>query len=612
MSIDKSNNSNKSLKSLHLHWGEHSYQGQKYRSYSLARSYREDGKNKKEVVVKLGKLSDDEATQWKEILQAAKKDGTAVNLDDVRCSAHFEYLDVMTVSHYWDQWKFSDAFPGKGRRQIDLADIAKILTINRCLDPCAKSLVPTWFKRSFLALMFGNASELLNASRIFRELDNIEDCKEGLCSHIINKIRRERTESLSSVFFDLSSTKFYGQKSPLVKWGRAKEGYVYHAVLALLVTEEGLPLYWDVLEGGTHDTHTLSWLVKKVGNKFPISEITLVFDRGMVSEKNLKMLEDERRRYITALDKNQIEDVAKSIVKQATKLNIGNVHERMVEILKPIDQFDDHTFIIEDKIDIDDKRRYLLIFNTEMFIENQRARQKKIDEFHEFVTAMNRVLESAENNRAAKTTEKKFTDEINKKDLADFVKIELQLKYMRKSVLGQIERTRVYEAQVIIDEVAKEHAGRLDGFWTLITNQSATIDDSQFKISPKKIIKAYRDKYKIEESFRDIKSFIEIAPVHVWTEKHIRAHYTICVLAHAINRTIAIDLAKQKGDKSKDIISARRLYEELHNCKVNQLSAPNTQKTSFNITTPSPSTKDLLHRLNLEHLLSRSCLNKIR
>jgi len=49
------------LEKLHLHWGESQYQGKTYRSYSLARAYREDGKNRKETVVKLGILSDREA-----------------------------------------------------------------------------------------------------------------------------------------------------------------------------------------------------------------------------------------------------------------------------------------------------------------------------------------------------------------------------------------------------------------------------------------------------------------------------------------------------------------------------------------------------------------------
>jgi transposase len=124
---------------------------------------------------------------------------------------------------------------------------------------------------------------------LFRHLQDSEKsnhlkCKENICSHIITKLRRENAAAVNTIFFDLSTTRFCGAKSPLSEWGRSKDGYDYHAVLALLVTEDGFPLYWDVLKGGTHDTHTLSWLVKKVGNRYPVGNMTLVFDRGMVSD----------------------------------------------------------------------------------------------------------------------------------------------------------------------------------------------------------------------------------------------------------------------------------------------------------------------------------------
>jgi hypothetical protein len=51
------------LNELHLHWRSSTYNGKTYRSYSLARAYREDGKNKKEIIVSLGKLTDEEVIQ---------------------------------------------------------------------------------------------------------------------------------------------------------------------------------------------------------------------------------------------------------------------------------------------------------------------------------------------------------------------------------------------------------------------------------------------------------------------------------------------------------------------------------------------------------------------
>ena len=63
------------LAKLHLHWRVSQYKGKSYRSYSLARAYREQGKNRKEIVIKLGKLSDTEVQRWRSLLQAIKKPG---------------------------------------------------------------------------------------------------------------------------------------------------------------------------------------------------------------------------------------------------------------------------------------------------------------------------------------------------------------------------------------------------------------------------------------------------------------------------------------------------------------------------------------------------------
>ena len=103
-----------------------------------------------------------------------------------------------------------------------------------------------------------------------------------------------------------------------------------------------------------------------------------------------------------------------------------------------------------------------------------------------------------------------------------------------KDVTCQTEDGRrkvlTYQGTIEIDEQKKAAAGRLDGFWMLVTNH---LDKTQFDSA--KLIQAYKDKVVIESSFRDIKSFIDVAPVHVWTIDHVKAHYTICVLAYLIN-----------------------------------------------------------------------------
>ena len=61
------------LADLHLNWGAFTSKGKRYVSYSLARSVWTNGSCRKEIVVKLGKLSDEEIVFWRQTLKDAKK-----------------------------------------------------------------------------------------------------------------------------------------------------------------------------------------------------------------------------------------------------------------------------------------------------------------------------------------------------------------------------------------------------------------------------------------------------------------------------------------------------------------------------------------------------------
>jgi len=59
---------------------------------------REEGKNRKEIVVKLGKLTDEEAKHWRDILQMIRRpDSFWTTLDDIVVRQHFTYLDAAVV-----------------------------------------------------------------------------------------------------------------------------------------------------------------------------------------------------------------------------------------------------------------------------------------------------------------------------------------------------------------------------------------------------------------------------------------------------------------------------------------------------------------------------------
>ena len=286
------------LTHLHLHWGQSNYKGKTYRSYSLARAFRQDGKSRKEIVLKLGKLSDEEAAKWHYLLEALKgNDSFVTTLNDIVVTEHFAYLDVAVANAIWNKWELDDAFGDDGKRKLGVSAIARILALNRCIDPAAKSQTPEWFNRTALPWMLDTDPELVNPSRIFRELDAIDKHKESICKHLFERISRDDPNSMKSVFYDLSSTTFTGTRCVLMKWGHCKEGYHNHIVLALVVNQQGLPFYWEVLPGGTADAKTITWLLSRLKDRFKINETTLVFDRGMVSGDNLALLETSKIKY---------------------------------------------------------------------------------------------------------------------------------------------------------------------------------------------------------------------------------------------------------------------------------------------------------------------------
>ena len=135
------------LSQLHLHWRTSRYKGNVYRSYSLARPFRSDGKNRKEIVLPLGKLTDEQAAMWRAVLKAIKTPGSFfATLDDIVVTHHFAYLDVAVANAVWEYWQLDKVLRDDGPRDLPLATVTRILALNRCIEPAAKSQAPEWFR----------------------------------------------------------------------------------------------------------------------------------------------------------------------------------------------------------------------------------------------------------------------------------------------------------------------------------------------------------------------------------------------------------------------------------------------------------------------------------
>lgn len=595
------------LKELHLHYGESHYKGRKYRSYSLALPYRQNGKNRKKSVVKLGKLSDDEAKEWQTLLKAAKNPKAFLTtMDDISVSKHHKFLDVALSNAIWDEWGLDTVFPPKGKRDISIATVARILTINRCIAPKAKFNVAEWFRATALPWLLHVEANQINSSRIFRELVAIEHQKQNICDYLFKRMKKDNPDSMKSVFYDLSSSCFSGSRCLLMKFGHCKDGFKNHVVLALVVNGDGFPFYWEVLPGNTADVNTIEWLLECIKDHFKIEGITLTFDRGMVSDDNFAALEAEGIKYISAMDKNQIEGIT------GTELDVTQFSflepelvDKQFQRFSQFNKINNSTYYRE--IKVEGKRRYILCFNPQLFKDQRKARTQAVEDFRMIVNNLNEQLGNAKKSRNRKPTYAKFEGQLSKLKLKGFVDVTLQLKHLKVKLSdGTKRKIRTYKASVVLDDQKMLHAGRLDGFWLLVTNHieiERTKEKEAFKLSAPEAIKPYRDKVIIESAFRDIKSFVEIEPIYVWTPLHVKAHYTICVLAYLINRTLTLRLHKHKGDKTSNIVAHQKLYRALSDCLIDHIEVENVGKSARKITRPGAQQEELLTRVGQKKLI---------
>ena len=175
-----------------------------YNYYSIAESYREDGKSKKRIITYLGKLTPEKAQQMRNLLKISQSADTIITtIDDLLFIDHWHYLDVAFLNHLWDkEWGLSELFPlpqdsSKNRKKdISTGDIAKILTFYRCLDPGSYLNAVDWFKTTACDLIIGIDGAHFNESRIYRELTVIEQQKERIEQWLYETLKERDNASM--------------------------------------------------------------------------------------------------------------------------------------------------------------------------------------------------------------------------------------------------------------------------------------------------------------------------------------------------------------------------------------------------------------------------------
>ena len=568
---------------MHLSYKTAKYKDNVYKSYFIAESYREGGKVKKRVLWPIGKLTNFQKEQLRMICKTmSDPQQVLTTLDNVSVLESRPFLDLAVANALWDKWEFSKAFRDPVS-QSDLSTdlIAKILTINKCVAPCSHYSIPQWAAKTSLSDVVRHPLENLNDDKIYYELEQIDANHRNLEDHLFRITYKKDKQSyeLLRTGYDLSSSYFVGIKCPISHCGHSKDDKPHnkHVLLAIMVNDKGYPFKWDVYPGNTAEAKTLIGNVDACQKRFGLKNITLVFDRGIVSDENLDAISARGLKYISALDKDQIASIDTIDWDALDGVDWRNFKER----LHGWDCYDESLYFND--LGFYEGRRYILGFNPVLCKEERTTRQEKIAAFEAFLLAKNKELAEATRSRDTEKTRQTIFKELRRlkirKCFDDPVLTEVSLK--RSNKRGKDSTIRSFQIAVQKKpEQVRTQRERLDGLCVFVSNHTEIRHQSGTFVFPgQNIIRAYRDKTKIEDAFKHIKSFLEVRPFYVYTPSHVRATYSICVLAYFLNKDLA---ERRKKISGIDYLNSKNLYAPFRNGDIvillDQLSGKTARK----------------------------------
>jgi hypothetical protein len=453
-----------------------------YNATLLRRSYRQDGKVKKETLANLSHLPPDAIDALRRVLAGE----TLMSVEDAfeieRSLPAGHVTAALAMARRLDLAKLLDRSPGRER------DLCLAMIVGRVLGPGSKLGTVRTLGQSTLASELGveGADEddlYLAMDWLLARQDRIEDLLAA--RHLADG---------EMVLYDVSSSYFEGRTCPLAKLGYSRDGKsgLGQIIYGLLCDMAGRPVAVEVFTGELHDDKTLPSQITKLKDRFGLTRVIVVADRGMVTKANIELLKAaDGVDWITALKAPTIKKLARAGVFQPSLFDEQNLGE------------------ITDVAEFPGER---LIVCRNPLVGAQRARKR--DE----------LLDATETDLAA------IAHRVTHGTLQGADQIGLAvgpaLKRYRVKKHFQIaitDTTFTYTRNT--ETIAAEAA--LDGFYILRTSLTET------DLPAGDVVRAYKNLEQAERAFGSLKGpELQIRPIHHHLEDRVRAHVLICMLAY--------------------------------------------------------------------------------
>lgn len=551
-----------------------------YRYLTLAESYRnEQGQPRHRVVARLGEVSEMLSSGELERIVAALSAQLGLGgAPELTAESAPSYGAMAATDALFSRLSLDGLFEGIGarRRSVGLSDAVFAMVANRLSDPSSKRRCVTDWLGVDAALPKGRGAPSLD--RLYRALDAVADAKDEIEAHCFTELCNLANLDLRLVCYDLTSSYFEGDERASVRFPSKAFGYSRdhrgdrpQVVIGLLVTSDGIPIAHHVFSGNTADRATLPVVMADLQERFGVGRIALVADRGLISEENLAEVAANGFDHVIATRLHR--DPAVRAVLELAASNDA--------VFAPVS--DDGTTATEV---VHEGRRYVVVDSPRRRVRDDRRRSELLARTEE------RLMALAERVRSGR--------------LVDPAKIGAAAdRILRDSGVGRCFGTKIAEGIFTwdYDDEAMDYEERLlSGRYVITTS----LDHKT--ASTAQVVAHYKSLQHVEERFRVLKDFLALRPVFHYTEKRVRGHVAICVLAAVLEAVISIDLARGNltdPDLAGQHLSARRALRELERVRMIRFSDGNGNDREV-VTRPSPFQVEILAALGVDTSTWRS------
>ncbi len=295
---------------------------------------------------------------------------------------------------------------------------------------------------------------------------------------------RDLFTGLEIVFFDTTSIYFEGEGGKeLGQYGHSKDNRpdLKQMVVGAVIDDKGRPVCCQLWPGSSVDVTSLKPVTERLKKRFGIvKRFCIVADRGMISRKNKKALEDAGIDYILGVKMRQLKEVSEDILKRGGRWQEVNVESKPKK---------DRPLKVKECFQ--GGRRYIVCFNEDQAKRDRLVRETILENLQR---ALSQGSKGLVGNRGYR-------------------------KYLKTSGKGfEIDTTKI------------KAEARYDGKWVLETSLS--------RLKAPEVALKYKELWQVEKVFRDVKSVLETRPIYHRRDETIRGHVFCSFLALMLRKEL--------------------------------------------------------------------------